>query len=209
VSKEARDYESEKLPPLLPKSSRAAQYHEQVFLPKLTERLDQLSRVPLIIFVCGPSEQTNPLTKKKVDTINALRKLGHNAFTGEEIVDELREKDKSANRPVRADNVYEIEAALQSDLVVIFRASPGSVAEFHEFQAVPHIAAKTFVFADRAHEGSYSSGGALAMHAKLYGKVELYRSPEDVEKCRLMDKLLRAIEDYQAAKWLRELGLSK
>lgn len=196
-------------PPLIPKTPTAAQYHERVFLPKLAERLDQLSRIPLGIFVCGPSEESNPLTKKKLDTVNELRALGHNALMGEEIVQELRERDKAAGRPLRTDNLYEIEVALQSDLVVIFRASPGSVAEFHEFQAVPEIATKTLVFADKAHEKSYSSGGALAMHDKLYGKVEFYTSPNDIDKCVLKDKVLRAVEYYQAAKWLRELGVSR
>lgn len=203
------EQESKKLPPLLPRTSKAAQYHEQVFLPKLTKRLEELSRIPLDVFVCGPNEASNPLTKKRLDTVNELRELGHNALMGEEIIPELKERDKAAHRPVRPDNVYEREVALQSDLVVIFRASPGSVAEFHEFQAIPEIAVKTLVFADKAHETSYSSAGALAMHSDLYGKVEFYISPDDIDKCKLKTKVLRVVENYRAAKWLRESGVSR
>lgn len=205
--KDKADQKSEKLPPLLPRTSRAAQYHEQVFLPKLTERLEQLARLPLTIFVCGPTEESNPLAKKRLDTVNALRNLGHDALMGEEIIPKLKEEDKDVNRPIRPDNVYEREVALQSDLVVIFRASPGSIAEFHEFQSVPAIARKTLVFADKAHEKGYSSAGALAMHGVLYGKVELYTSPGDINKCILLDKALQWVETCQAAKWLQESGV--
>ena len=205
----ADEYKSKRLPPLLPKTSRAAQYHEQVFLSTLRDRLEQLNRLPLTVFVCGPSEESNPVTKKKLDTVNELRSLGHNALIGEEIVQQLKDKDKSDGRPLRPDNIYEIEVARASDLVVIFRASPGAVAEFHEFQAVPEIAAKTLVFADKAHEASYSSAGALTMHDKLYGKVEFYTSPDDLDKCLLKERVIRVVEFYQAAKWLRELGVSR
>lgn len=149
------------------------------------------------------------MTKKKLDTVNQLRSKGHNALVGEEIVKQLKDKDQSSGRPLRPDNVYEIETARASDLVVIFRASPGSVAEFHEFQAVPEIAAKTIVFADKAHKGSYSSAGALTIHDKLYGKVEFYTSPDDIDKCLLKERVIQAVEYYQAAKWLRELGVSR
>lgn len=40
MKEDADKYKDEKLPPLLPKTSRAAQYHEQVFLPKVGDRLE-------------------------------------------------------------------------------------------------------------------------------------------------------------------------
>ena len=126
-----------------------------------------------------------------------------------EIIPKLKEADKQANRPIRHDNVYEREVALQSDVVVIFRASPGSTAEFHEFQSVPVIAQKTLVFADKAHEKGYSTTGALAMHNVLYGKVELYTSPSDIEKCILLGKILQWVETFQASKWLQESGVCR
>ena len=109
MKEDADKQKGDKLPPLLPKTSRAAQYHEHVFLPTVGERLEQLYRLPLTIFVCGPSEESSPVTKKKLDTVNELRSRGHNALTGEEIVKQLKDKDLSSGRPLRPDNIYEIE----------------------------------------------------------------------------------------------------
>lgn len=201
------DYESQKLSPLIPKTTKAAEYHQQVFLPKVADRLQQLSRVPLSVFVCGPSSEADPLAKKKLDIINAFREKDYDAYTGEEVVKELKTRDTKAGRPVRTDNVYEREVARSSELVIMLRVSYGSVAEFHEFFSVPEIANHLYVFVDEEHYDSYSTVGALSMHEKMYGKVLRYKSPDDIEKCSLVGRSLEIAEMHRAAKWLSEQGM--
>jgi hypothetical protein len=196
-----------KSPPLQPRTSKAADYHEKTFLPKVASRLDELRRTPVSIFICGPSDANNLIHKKKVDTVNALRLQDFDAILGEEVVEELKGRDKKLGIPVQKDNVYEEVVALESEAVIIFHASPGSIAEFNAWCQNPKIAHKILVFADKAHKKGYSSKGPLATHAALYNKVRYYDSPKDIEECNLLTQILEYARTLQAAKWTRNLGV--
>ena len=104
------------------------------------------------------------MLQKKSDIINDLRDRDVAAIVGEDEVSRLKLEDKDAARDVKPDNVYELAIAQTVDLIVIIRASPGSVAEAHEFLTNQGTSHKTCVCVDRAHADSYSDTGAISLH---------------------------------------------
>jgi len=185
-------------PRLIPKTTKARQYHERYYLPRSSKAIDEINSQPVTIFVCGPSEKSNKLTLKKLDTINELRRLGHDANSGEELVSELKALDGDGTRTA---NVYENIAAAQSELIVIFCASPGSIGETCQFLNIPAIARKAMVFIDKRYRGGYIREGILEMHRRVKGLVEEYE-PEDIDSCRLMTRVIEWVRDLQSWKWM-------
>lgn len=190
--------EGESCPRLIPKTMKAREYHERYYLQRSSKAISEINSQPVNIFVCGPREESNKLTLKKVNTINELRRLGHDANSGEEAVSELKALDIGNTRTA---NVYENIAAAQSELIVVFCASPGSIGETHEFLNVPDIARKTMVFIDRRHRGGYAREGILEVHRRMRGLLEEYE-PEDVDSCRLMTRVIEWVRDFQSVKWM-------
>ena len=51
---------------LVPKTPKAQEYHERYYHPRASKVLDEINSQPMTVFVCGPSEVSNPLTVKKI-----------------------------------------------------------------------------------------------------------------------------------------------
>ncbi|MBI4187882.1 MAG: hypothetical protein HY529_01615 [Chloroflexi bacterium] len=189
----------------IPKSAKAKDYHQRVWLPRASKGLSEMRSLPVTVFVCGPTEQSQALTRKKIDTVNALRKLGHDASLGEELVAELSKQDNDAGNSIQTANTYELIAASKSDLIVVFCASPGSIGETHEFLSVSTIGQKTLIFIDEQYSNSYTAVGILSSHKKLRRPLETYKSPEDIDNCTLMGKVIDWVQNYQSARWISTL----
>jgi hypothetical protein len=190
-------------------TQKAAQYHSLVYMRNIAARLDELQQETLTIFVCGPSERSNPLTKKRYDTVNALRADNHSAIIGEDEVPRLIKIDEEHGRKPKPFNNYERLLADECDLVIVFCASPGSIGETHEFLSAPNIAQKTLVYADEVHKSGYSAKGALTEHERLYGKVIYYKYPDDIEQCNLKTQIIDRVEDLKIAKAMQKVGFAK
>ena len=191
---------------LVPKSAKAKEYHQRVFMPRVSKELEKMNSQPITVFVCGPTEDYQALTLKKIDTVNALRELGHDAIIGEELVSELSKQDSDAGSPVQTAYTYELVAASKSDLVIVFCASPGSIGETYEFLSVSAIGQKTLIFIDEKYRNSYTSVGILATHRNLYRPLETYKSPEDIDNCTLMGKVIDWVQNSQSAKWISRIS---
>ncbi|MFC1921427.1 hypothetical protein ACFLYQ_06875 [Chloroflexota bacterium] len=191
---------------LIPKSAKAKEYHKRFFLARAAQEIEKLNSIPVSVFICGPSENSQPLTRKKVDTVNALRELGHDANIGEELVSELKIQDINTGNPIQTAYTYELIAASKADLVIVFCASPGSIGETHEFLSISSIGEKTLVFIDEKYSNSYTSNGILASHKKLYRPLETYKSPDDIDNCTLMGKVLEWVQSFQSAKWVSRIS---
>ena len=195
---------SSNLSPLIPKTPEAAEYHNDVFVPHIYKKLQEdLKRVQLSILICGPDITTdnNPLAKKRKDTINSLRENSYDAYTGEEIVEELSKLDKQNERPEKPAHIYEMMAARNSDVVVIFRASYGSVAELHDFLADKEIAQRLWLFVDKKHKKGYSSTGRVVIYEKTQRPIIYYDNPEDIDKCTLLTRVLDIADNNRVAKF--------
>ncbi len=185
----------------IPKSPKAKDFHQRIYLPRIAKGLEEMRSQPVAVFVCGPTEDSQALTQKKIDTVTALRELDHDAYLGEELVAELSRQDAEAGSPIQTANTYELIAASKSDLVVVFCASPGSIGETHEFLSVAAIGQKTLIFIDEKYGNGYTSVGILALHQKLYRPLLTYKSPEDIDNCTLKGEVIEWVQNYQSAKW--------
>jgi hypothetical protein len=191
--------EKAKIKKIIPKTSRAKEYHNRFYLARSLKVIEEINSEPVTVFICGPSqEEDKRLTTKKIDTVNELRNRGHDANTGEELVSELQAINPESNMTA---NVYENIAAAQSELVIIFCASPGSIGETHEFLSIPDIARKTLVFIDKKYKNGYTAKGVLEMHKSVNGLVEEYEE-SDIEECRLLTRSVEWVRDYQAMRWM-------
>jgi hypothetical protein len=191
--------EKAKIKKIIPKTSRAKEYHNRFYLARSLKVIEEINSEPVTVFICGPSqEEDKRLTTKKIDTVNELRNRGHDANTGEELVSELQAINPESNMTA---NVYENIAAAQSELVIIFCASPGSIGETHEFLSIPDIARKTLVFIDKKYKNGYTAKGVLEMHKSVNGLVEEYEE-NDIEECRLLTRSVEWVRDYQAMRWM-------
>ena len=199
-----------KLSPLIPKTPEATKYHQDVFVPHIYEKLQtRIKEIQLSILICGPKlyGDNNPLANKRKNTINQLRLESFDAYTGEEIEQELSEYDAKDNQPRKPAHIYEMIAARNSDLVVIFRASYGSVAELHDFLADREIAQRLWLFVDKAHKSGYSSNGRVVTYENTQRPVIYYDNPEDIEKCTLLTRVLDIANNHRVAKFAQINGL--
>jgi hypothetical protein len=202
----SNDESSKLLPPLIPLTVKAAKYQSIVFMREITSRLEELHQETLSIFVFGPNEAQNPLSAKRIETINSLRSLGHAAFTGEEMVPKLIEIDVKNGHHEKPFNYYERILAEKADFIIIFCASPGSIGETHEFLSAPVIAQKTLVCIDEAFNDGYTSNGIVTGHKLINGQVIKYKSPDDLIQCKLKTSVLNRTEDFQIAKAIQKIG---
>ena len=146
------------------------------------------------------------MIQKKVDIINNLRENDITAIVGEEEVSKLKLADEMAGREFQPANVYEFAIAQTVDLIVIIRASHGSVAEAHEFLTNQTTAHKTCVCVDRAHANSYSDAGAIALHRRLYPVID-YTLPDDIQSCHLKSAVVQWVKNHQIARGLQQGGI--
>lgn len=192
------------LSPLVPKNAKAAKYHTEIFVPQLYQQLqDKIRNTQLSILICGPNleDPNNPLAKKRADTINELRKESFDAYTGEEIVSELGEMDEQNGYSTKPAHIYEMVAARNSEIVIVFRSSYGSVAELHDFLSDREIAHRLWVFADEAHKQGYSSNGRIISYEKNQRPVNYFKSPEDIDECKLLTAVIEIANNHRIAKF--------
>lgn len=178
----------------VPKSTRAKDYHDNVYLPKMEKTLKEIEQLPLSIVIWGPdSSGESILYEKRVQILNELRKKGFDAFFSEEV--KVEEFDHLPQK------TQEFVQAMAADLIIILRCSYGSVAEFHDFSDYRKIAGKMYVFVDEQTKDSYSSQGAVEELNELYRKVESYKYPEDLKTCSLLAKILSLTRKIQHTKY--------
>ncbi|MEN8614216.1 hypothetical protein ABFB09_02880 [Dehalogenimonas sp. THU2] len=199
------DLKSITYPSIVPLTSRAQQYHNDMF-SKMVESSKKLEITPISVFVCGPSANGHPVTQKKIDIINELRAREVTAILGEEEVGRLKAEDNRLGNCAKPDNAYELLIAEAADLIVVIRASPGSTAEAHEFLSHSGIETKTLICVDKAHSGGYSDAGAILLHRNLGYPVYDYSFPEDIDSCKLKSKVIEWVRSHQIAKGMKQKG---
>lgn len=184
----------------LPLSPEAREFYERSFLPRYRELLDRVNRTPLAVLVWGPGPSGGDLYLKRVQIINALRAVGVTALFSEDI-------DEDQPQPGISARDRELAQALAADCIVALAASPGALAEVHDFAGfTTDIAPKMLVFLDRRHAQGYSAQGSLQDLQNLYGNVETYRYPDDIRRCSLLGKVEDKVGVLRRAKWRASLG---
>jgi hypothetical protein len=70
--------------------------------------------------------------------------------------------------------VQEFVQAQNFDLVVSIPATPGALAEAHDFASHPLVTCKMIVFVNREHRGGYSDQSLAALSTVLSCQLEYY-----------------------------------
>ena len=185
---------------VVPKTQEAAEYHQKTYLVKVAPRLDGIDQLPLAIMLCGPGlASSHPLVGKRKQAVNELRKLAFDASLGEELVDELKSNDFKNGHPIKPDSVYEGIIADSVDLVIIFLENPGAIGESYEFLSKATIREHTKVFID----DKYTEGYVIKGNINIFeDNAEYYKSPEDIEQCKLVTRVIEKAQKRRYMKYL-------
>lgn len=176
-------------------SPEAQAFYEGSFLPAYKELMKKIDRTPLSILIWGPGPGGGQLYEKRVQIRGQLRLLGLAAVFSEEI---------DATNPSKrfSSKAKELCQAIAADFIVVIQASPGSIAEVHDFAGLfAAVGRKMLIFIDERFQEGYSYSGTLQELRQLYNNVETYRYPEDISECHLLNAVEKKVRVLQAAKW--------
>jgi hypothetical protein len=158
--------------PDIPLSSDAEQFLERI-RPKIRAGLDAVQRVPVAVLVWGPGvDSTHPLADVRARLRSRLRTEGHLAMYSEELCDPDAPQSLRIQQLVQAQNF---------DLIVSLPATPGSIAEVHDFASHPGVNAKLIAFVNEEHIGGYSENSLRALSTVLTCQVAYYPNVGDTE----------------------------
>jgi hypothetical protein len=181
----------------LPMSPEARELYESIFIPSIERYAKQIERTPLSILVWGPAQGGGKLYDKRLQIRGELRKRGMAAVFSEEIC--------PVGAPVSLKET-EMLQAMAADFIIIIQGSPGSIGEAHDFSNfLLTIGRKMLIFIDERYKGGYSFQGALQELNALYGNVETFSFPKDIDECHLLGSVLKKVHVLQVAKWRSSL----
>jgi hypothetical protein len=188
----------------IPMTERARNYFEHSFLPRYRQLEEEVSKTPLTVLIWGPGASGATIYEKRVQIRGLLREAGYAAVFSEELDAEL------GNRWSFSSKMRGLLQAIAADFIVALHASPGSIAEVHDFaHFLTDVGPKMLVFIDAAHVSGYSYTGALQDLRNLYQNVRTYEYPKDIDDCHLATAVLEHLKALRCGKWAQTLGQQK
>ena len=180
-------------------SPEARAYYENHFLPRYRQILAEVERTPLVVLVWGPGPAFGDLHDKRLQILRELRLRHVTAIFSEEV-------DEDNPRIAASSKAREIAQAIAADFIVVIQALPGSIGEAHDVGAfLTTLGSKVLVFVDETATAGYGFTGVLQELRILYGNVETFRYPDDINSCRLTGTVLSKVSVLRHAKWRRSL----
>lgn len=153
------------------------------------------NRAKLKILIWGPGENYKELYKKRLEIKERLISAGFEAHFSEDIwTPEILE------RTGLNITVAEFLQAKAYDYVVCLMASPGSIAEAHDFAKNKNIAHKMMICVDINHRSGYSASGMLKIFEGNNGKIDWFLNPKDLNECHLATRIYHQIENVSHAR---------
>ena len=154
--------------PDVPLSPEAKDFWDRI-QPRIRDGLADVARVPVGVLLWGPGiDSAHVLAPVRPHLRRLLRDRGHLAMLSEELCD--------SDSPVSI-RVQQLVQAQNFDLVVSIPATPGAIAEIHDFASHPSVRAKTLVFINGEHVGGYGEQSLRALSTVMTCQVEYY--PDD------------------------------
>ncbi|MFC1719057.1 hypothetical protein ACFL6S_35725 [Candidatus Poribacteria bacterium] len=185
--------------PIEPMSLEAQKFYKESFLPQYEALIKDVERTPLVIMIWGPGPTGGDLYKKRLQILNSLRDSGHVALLSEEVDRDLPVEHIPAN-------ARELLQAMKANFIVVIQGSPGSIAEVHDFGGLlRELGPKMLIFIDERSQEGYSFAGLLTELTTLYGNVETYEYPKDINECFLLQKVRAKIQVLQFAEWRKKV----
>ena len=169
--------------------------------PAIMATADTLKRASrLKILIWGPGPGAGDLYAKRLQIKAALESQGHTVvFSEDEITPDLLERT-GLNL-----SVAEYLEAMSFDYVVCLMASPGAIGEVHDFAHKPGIATKMTICIDQDHEEGYSAHTVLRVFEGLHGRIDWFKTPEDIRDCHLATRVVSQVTKLAEARQWSEL----
>jgi hypothetical protein len=179
------------LVPHAPLSPEAERFLERI-KPRLQAGLAEIERVPVGVLLWGPdTSSASPLAATRVSLHTTLRGLGHLAMFSEELCDTSLPHSLRVQQLLQAENF---------DLVVSLPATPGAIAEAHDFASHPRVTAKMLVFVNREHVGGYGENSLRALSTVVSCQVEYY--PSESETGRIEQVTLEQVQRIRELRFM-------
>jgi hypothetical protein len=156
---------------------------------------DVKERSKLRVLVWGPGSNGRQLYAKRVQIRDGLSNLGHVAHFSEDVWNAERLRQSGLNL-----KVAELVQAKAYDYIVCLMATPGSIAEVHDFANDQRLAAKMMICVDATHKDGYSAQGALRIFEGFNGKLDWFDSPSDIDRCHLSTRVLEQVDKVAESK---------
>src|SRR5207237_6179313 len=115
---------------------------------RIDDALARISRTPISTLIWGPAPTAaSAIARARLALRDALVADGHLARFSEDLI------DTSRPHSILAQQVAHVEA---HDVVFSLPASPGSIAEIHDFARMPGVSHKIITFINREWNDGYS-----------------------------------------------------
>lgn len=135
-------------------------------LPKYTEKLSEIRKLPVSILIWGPSSKSKtPVGQIRKLLREKLRKDGNLAMFSEELCNE------DCDFSIRLQQLVQAE---QYDLIISIPETPGSIGEIHDFASDTRINNKILIFANKKYANGYSISSLESISCFLSAEVVMY-----------------------------------
>lgn len=177
--------------PDIPLSKNAVKLIEKL-TPKIRLGLAHINSIPVAVLLWGPGMSSRSrLRPVRLNLRRKLRELGHAAFFSEELYDHKLPHSLRLQQLIQAQNF---------DLIVSLPATPGAIAEIHDFIIDKRVRAKLLIFLDRSHRKGYSHQSIKAINNSPICKIEYYS--KDTETMYVEEETLRYVQSVRESKYL-------
>jgi len=150
----------------------------------------------LKVLILGPSKKGGgDVYLKRCQIRKLVKALGHTA----DFCEDVWKPEKLAATGLNL-SVAEFLQAKAYDYIVCLMASAGSIGEVHDFARDKRLAAKMMICVDRRHKQGYSAQGVLRIFEGLHGKIDWFKSPDDIKQCHLATRVLDQIRKLAEGK---------
>jgi hypothetical protein len=154
--------------------------------------LDAIRRLPIAALIWGPApEVDSPIANARLMLRDELRRRGHVAHFSEELY------DRDSTFSTQAQQAADVEA---HDIVFSMPASPGSIAEAHDFFKLPELSGKMVTFLDEAWSAGYATKSLISLRSVATADLVAYQSSK-LPEC-IIEPAMESVRRLQECHYL-------
>jgi hypothetical protein len=153
--------------------------------------LARIASIPIAALIWGPAPNgDSPIGDVRRQLRDRIRADGHIADFSEELV------DPCLPYSIQAQQLSQVDAY---DITFSLPASPGSIAEIHDFFRLPRFSHKVVAFLDRAYDHGYANRTLLEIESTVTCRIVPYDA-NDLPMC-IIDRATQIIRSIQELKY--------
>jgi hypothetical protein len=171
---------------------RVSKKFAKVVERRRVKALQRIESIPISVLIWGPDPGSgSAFAHARLRLREELLRRGHLVSFSEDLV------DLGSPRSILAQQVAQAEAY---DIVFSIPASPGSVAELHDFARIPLLSRKLAAFLNREWDRGYSNRSLIQAKATLACQIHIY-DPTQLPEC-IVDQALEVVGRLQELRYM-------